>query len=241
TPSGPVMLDDFYQQPYGTSPLKAFTPASANYATAPGGDNYLHTNNNNGAAYATTVKDITNSTSKSISFEANGYKTFTTVAFKGYTEGPNYWGKTFFIWPPDPLAADDWRQKFFNNPGTSIGVTDNTRLWDSAGNLKAPSSSTYSINYNAILNWIKNTGPNPFPPMLRAGRIQYYSAIPNTIDTSTFPPTNLAQRFWKEYIDYVLGVEQQNATTYSVNSSYSGSRVTATSGYGDDFTWGTIQ
>ena len=30
-------------------------------------------------------------------------------------------------------------------------------------------SGNYIINYKAILNWIVNTGPNPFPPQLRAG------------------------------------------------------------------------
>ena len=26
--------------------------------------------------------------------------------FKGYSMGPGYWGKTFFIWPPDPRAPN---------------------------------------------------------------------------------------------------------------------------------------
>jgi hypothetical protein len=44
--------------------------------------------------------------------------------FKGYSMGPGYWGKTFFVWPPDPRApvgnpgdasyqAGDWRQRYF--------------------------------------------------------------------------------------------------------------------------------
>ena len=31
--------------------------------------------------------------------------------FKGYTQGPGYWGKTFFIWPPQPTS--DWRKLYF--------------------------------------------------------------------------------------------------------------------------------
>ena len=38
-------------------------------------------------------------------------------AFNGYTQGPGYWGKTFFIWPPDP--TNDWRKKYFTFSGTA--------------------------------------------------------------------------------------------------------------------------
>ncbi len=241
TSAGPVLMNDFYQQAYGAAPVPAFSPAAATYATTPGGDNYLKITNNTGATYATTVKDVTGSTNKNATFETKGYKAFTNATFNGYTQGPNYWGKTFFVWPPDPTK--DWRSLFFNNPGTNVGVTDNTKLWTNTGSWQAPSATTYSINYTAILNWIKNTGTNPFPPLLRAGRIQYYGSIPSTIDTSTFPPTNLDQRFWKAYIDNILGVEQINATTYSLVGGTAPYTYTVlpTSGYGDDFTWGTIQ
>lgn len=236
TTAGPVLMNDFYQHAPGTSPQTAFTAASNAYASVPGGDNYLRVNLNTGATYATTVKDVTNSTAKHNGFETNGYQAFTGAAFTGRTQGPGYWGKTFFVWPPDPKAANDWRKKFFKNPGTSVGVDDNTKLWNSSGVWKAPKVSgtnNYDINYNAILTWIKNTGPNSFPSTLRSGRIRYYTTIPNTINTSTFPPTNPDERFWKEYIDYVFGVQQTSSTNYNV--------VTTTSGYGDDFTWGTIK
>ncbi len=55
-----------------------------------------------------------------------------------------------------------------------------------------------------------------FPPQLQSGRIVYYTQIPTSIDTSTWPPTDLNQRFWKDYIDYVLGVIQTSSTTYQV-------------------------
>ena len=35
-------------------------------------------------------------------------------ACNGYTQGPGYWGKTFFVWPPDPNPTNDWRQVYFN-------------------------------------------------------------------------------------------------------------------------------
>jgi Putative Flp pilus-assembly TadE/G-like len=166
-----------------------------------------------------------------------------TKGFSGYTLGPAYYGKTFFQWPPDPRPTDDWRFLYFIDSNTSAGVTKNTTLWDSGGNWLTPSSSAggYQVNYNAILNWIKNTGPNPFPSTLIAGGITYYSAIPTTIPSSAYnfanansAITNSDQRFWKEYIDYCLGnwldpfgnVQTPNNPTMS---------------YGPDLAWGTTQ
>ena len=73
----------------------------------------------------------------------------------------------------------------------------------------------YRINYDAILYWLKNkdgvSGNNPFPPIMRAGGVLYYDAIPDTITNpiGNMPTATQAQRnqrFWKEYIDYVLGL-----------------------------------
>ena len=102
-------------------------------------------------------------------FETSGYAAYgmESGGTKGYTHGPGYWGKTFFHWPPDP--TNDWRKLYFTYPSSATAMDDNSRLWDSNGNWQAPSSSTYAINYTAILNWLKNIGPNPFPTQLRVG------------------------------------------------------------------------
>lgn len=228
TAAGDPIVADFYQNALGATPVPAFTAASDNYATAPDGDTplvaYRSTN------YGTTLQQITNGASFNgyTPTPFNGYTGPTVPEFKGYTRGPGSWGKTFFIWPPDPGKLSghfDWRQKFF-------GTTDNTKLWDSSGSWRAPSSTTYTINYSNILAWIK-ASPNPFPNQLRAGRILYYSAIPNSISTSSYPPSDLNQRFWKEYIDYVIGVYQKSSSTYDVITKYTG--------YGDDYTWGSVR
>ncbi|AGA31527.1 Tad domain-containing protein [Singulisphaera acidiphila] len=224
TDAGDPIVDDFYQNALGATPIPAFTPAPDRYATTPDGDQPLMKYRT--TTPAQTVQQITNGTATFNGYTATpftGYTGPTVPEFKGYTQGPRYWGKTFFIWPPDPRTANDWRQKFF-------GVTDNTVLWDSSGNWKVPSSSTYSVNYTAILAWIKQT-PNPFPPRLRAGRILYYDAIPSSISTSSYPPSDPNQRFWKEYIDYVLGLYQKSSSAYDVVTKYTG--------YGDDYIWGT--
>ena len=143
-------------------------------------------------------------TPKNTTFETNGYDGASPMRrrFAGYTQGPGYWGKTFFIWPPDPRPAKDWRMLYF-------GTNDNSRLWNTSSpyNWQAPSGTTYTINYTAILNFIKNVGPNPFPSRLQSGRILYYDAIPNSI-YAAIRPANMNERFWKDYIDYVLGLIQ---------------------------------
>ena len=130
-----------------------------------------------------------------------------------------------------PLAAGSHQRladRYFNFPTSKA---DNSLLWDSSGNFKVPSSGGYSIDYAAILNFIKNLGPSVFPSQLQSGRIVYYTSIPSTIDTSVWPPTDLNQRFWKDYIDYVLGVMQVSSSSYVIINNGS----TGNTGYGSDF------
>jgi Putative Flp pilus-assembly TadE/G-like len=133
----------------------------------------------------------------------------------------------------------DWRARFFYEGDGVTPMDDNNLLWDSSGNWLAPGSSTYVINYKAILAWIKQ-GPCPFPSQLRAGRILYYDAIPDDVPASAYTWTNANsqitdpnQRFWKEFIDYVLGVWRD---------PFGGQRPpqNPACSIGPDFTWGTI-
>lgn len=115
----------------------------------------------------------------------------------------------------------------------------------------------YLVNYDAILYWIKNTGANPFPPRLRSGGIVYYESIPDTINLSTWPmPTTTQaqrdQRFWKEFIDEMLGIQQTGRYTLSISGALnpatgatqnvsmvmpSYSHVQGRIGYGSDINW----
>jgi Flp pilus assembly protein TadG len=350
TQDGNPVIPGFYgdSSPFGTG-TPAFTQASNSFATTPGGDQPLTTNYGGTSNPATDVKDFLNGkTTRDWRFELDGYASYSggsssgnpniinqddyaNVPWNGYVQGPGYWGKTFFTWPPDPriplqtpfmttaqaqsqvkqflsdfgwsaaainslpvskvwsswpwasaaalktylttatpagcgLSATDprvhqllrlanraggaglpqsssgspvpcdWRTRFFTMPDGVTPLTDNSRLY-SGGSLQAPSSSTYLINYNAILDWIKNCGPNPFPNQLRAGGCVYYTQIPTTINTGTFPPADPNQRFWKEYIDEVLGLQQTGGSGTSPNYSV----ITPNTGYGDDFGWGTTQ
>jgi len=234
----PAIIPDFYTNSSGTP---AFSAAPSSYATTPAGDVPPKTNKGTGASWAQTVGQVLNistptNSSYDATFETQGYAGYNmttgTLGFQGWTQGPGYWGKRFYYWPPDP--TNDWRDNYFIFPN---GNPDNSLLWDSSGNWKAPSSNGYQINYTAILNFIKNVGPSIFPSQLQSGRILYYNTIPSTIDTSVWPPADLNQRFWKDYIDYVLGVMQVSSNSYVVISN----GQQGYTGYGNDFSWGTVK
>jgi Flp pilus assembly protein TadG len=223
----------------------------------------------------------------------------TNGRFHGYSMGPAYYGKTFFIWPPDPRWGNpeggsplgsgvrpdlvlertnptstdpskgvkdssgnwicDWRRRFFlmsssattgtpnadtraqysttsdsgsydyfhpeadNDPVTSGTQSINQALLNTAGTNGVLKNGTFKVNYRAVLAWIKS-GPQVFPPNLRAGRIKYYTSIPDHVDNAGSPGTNeanLDQRFWREYIDFVLGFTG-NTTNYDPRYTLAG-------------------
>lgn len=294
----PAMVDNYDQDSSTSPPTPAFTSAGTGDATGfVGGDVFLRTLGQitGTNAFAKTVGDITGSTTTvSNNWETQGYDYYytlrgrkdasnTPIPFNGYTTGPAYYGKTFFIWPPDPRAPvgqpdsaspagkptagvyvpGDWRRRFFfksedSAPAANFsdGITDNSRLWNLAKvnsggqganqwdwrdpvNASPPSGYTagYRINYKSILKWIKYDGPNPFPPRLEAGRILYYDQIPDDVPAAAYDPTYSSrkitdpnQRFWREYIDFVIGVwrDPYGNTQRPGNPSCS---------YGPDFTW----
>jgi hypothetical protein len=140
--------------------------------------------------------------------------------------GPGYYGKTFYMWPPDPRAANDWRKKFFfYGSNSTTPCDDNSLLFSTTnGRFRTASTTSYKINYTAVMNWI-NSGPKVFPDNMRAGRVLYYSAIPTTI-----PDTGgtLDQKFWRAYIDYVIGAGNQTEILYGQNTTaYGTTRITA--------------
>jgi hypothetical protein len=230
----PAMVNDFWQNARGATGVGAFTQVpdtSLDAYNQAGGDKYLRkSGNNSGQPYAATVADVTGSTSVNTSFESNGYKQYTGTASNGYILGPRYWGKSFFIWPPDP--TNDWRQLY-------LGTNDNTKLWDANGNWLDPPGN-HTINYKAVLAWISAT-PGVFPPTLRSGNTLFYSAIPTDVPAASYDHTvlnstitNPDQRFWKEYIDYVFGV-------YRDPNGNVQHPQTPTCSVGPDFTFGTVQ
>ena len=208
-----ALVNDFYQNSRGAAASSAFSaaPGSVTNTTA-GGDQYLPVKNS--STPAKNWSEIMGSSTTKFT----GYAVKQSGKFYGYQQGPGYWGKTFFLWPPDPLTTsgnpNDWRKKFFLLPDGSTPVNDNTALWDSSGNWLTIPSGNYIINYAAILSWIQNTGPSVFPSVLRSGNVLYYDSIPSDVPAvAAYDHTQLNsaisnsnQRIWKEYIDFTLGV-----------------------------------
>ncbi len=263
----------------GSNPTGLITPVPATYAnqTTTGfvGDPFPYQNGVTVTAgtlptpdkYAQTVADylglsrsrVTNST-KNATFEKYGYDwDFSKNAlkpvssqFQGFTVGPGYYGKTFYMWPPDPRApvgtigstgyvAGDWRRRFFNVPsGSSTSTQDNSIFWNSNGmwTYQYPGYQISEVpNYTAILQWIK-AGPQVFPSSLQSGRVVYYNSIPSSVsvDNSTGyisgSPTN-DQIFWKDYIDFVLGTGNYwgQYYLYGVNPNKNGNVYASTPYY----------
>jgi hypothetical protein len=293
--SGPPVCADFYANAVGVPPGPgnvAFSTAPTSYATTPGGDNYLPKNGTSTTppTYASTVQEITNG--KVFQGYTNppytGYTGPTVPEWSGYTQGPNYWGKTFFIWPPDPrgpatATADatnaanwanngskDWRQRFFfkvNNSSGALGWLDhNNILFNGDGHFNNPATNTtvtengasvayhWRVNYAAIFQWLFNdpSGTNPFPATLQAGRIRYYTKLPDPSDTTLntrFWAADVAgnsgqlsdpsERFWKDYIHFILGLQGTGPGTYTrYQPNGGGPWLTSLIGNGDTYQWG---
>jgi len=130
----------------------------------------------------------------------------------------------------------DWRRRFFlNSSGTSWTVNPGVNSASANAGIDASlfntgsgmvlAGSGYTVNYAAVLKWLK-TGPQVLPPNLRAGRVLYYSSIPDTVTANGNDSAQVAldKVFWQNYIDYVLG--DYNYTSagylYGVGDSPSG-------------------
>ncbi len=296
--SGPPICADFMS----SGSTLAFSTTPTSQAITPGGDNYLKT----GGVYIKTVSEYyggsptlkqasawergTDVTTGNTPDSTKAGYTPTGTTFNRYTEGPTYWGKTFFIWPPDPRGSDldpgnsanhadngakDWRQRFFFKENTSTGtlywLDHNCIIFNPSGTpcttdagtsnyiKKAPNTSTtvtengvpvtyrYRINYAAVFQWLRNSAPTHFPSTMTSGRIKFYASIPNPTGDANFntrfwtqsPMTDLSERFWKDYVDFMLGFVESGANTYTNNDG--SNPWTAYIGNGDFYQWGTMQ
>lgn len=130
-----------------TSGSPVLPPSS--YASTPGGDMPLFKNGSS-SNYATNVADVTGNSSTNPLWELDGYSAYSggvldtsgsggvptvwtqtdysnsTCQFKGYTQGPGYYGKTFFLWPPDPRSGAITNTTTLTNYLSLIGLTNTT-------------------------------------------------------------------------------------------------------------------
>jgi Flp pilus assembly protein TadG len=166
------------------------SPPGSTYTVTPGGDCPLFKQNSN-SVYAQNVKDVVGGNTFTLAWELDGYSNYTTgslngttldgkpapvykgaandtasvsggTQFNGYTQGPGYWGKTFFVWPPDP------RQPL----GTSTTSTCNTTIqtWlqqigyqNSAGGLGYTNSATTAAAIQGIYSTANGGQAWPWP------------------------------------------------------------------------------
>jgi Flp pilus assembly protein TadG len=153
----------------------------ASYATAPGGDAPLFLNGST-TTYATSVKDVLNTSSTNILWELDGYSAYaaglpdtstnstpkvwtqvdysaTGCQFNGYTQGPGYYGKTFFLWPPDPRTTTALSGSTLTSYLSALGVNaaDQTVLSNIWATWQGQGVGPGSTGLTNLQNWLKGT------------------------------------------------------------------------------------
>ena len=159
----------------------AGTPAlpPTSYATVPGGDIPLFKLGST-TTFATDVKDVLNSSTTNIFWELDGYSAYTAgsldtsgpggvpdvwtqvgysasgTQFNSYTQGPGYYGKTFFLWPPDPRNGS---------------ITNTTTLKSYLGllGINATDQNTIASNWSTWLGQGTTTGLTNLQTWLKGG------------------------------------------------------------------------
>ncbi len=150
----------------------------ASYTSKPGGDVPLYFLNS-GVNYAQEVEDAVNNgnNNRNPRWELDGYSAATNGTFSnadlgtanyagnpfsGYTKGPGYYGKTFFIWPPDPRrplntggAASNWStptqdtyaiRQFLVDFGYTVADFNNTAVQTTLNGAITAAATTITVN-----------------------------------------------------------------------------------------------
>jgi Flp pilus assembly protein TadG len=184
----PAIVTNLFQNARGQSAVGAFSTAPASVTvTKPAGDQYL--NKKSTTTTARTWQDITGSSTTAFT----GYAAQQSGKFYGYQEGPGYWGKTFFLWPPDPTATNDWRKLISRTrtarsataiwncgaapgPGTARpGITSSTTKRSSTGS----STSGPTPSHRNFVEGTSSTTPR-FQPTCRQARTLGATSIPQS-------------------------------------------------------------
>ncbi len=163
----------------------------------------------------------------------------------------NDWRQLYFLSSGGAPWYDSLGVNTITSTSSSSGASaypSNSALFAAGGSLNSPPTGNYQINYKAILAWIqancvqKTPGDGrPFPTMLRSSNQVFYNFIPTDVPAGSYTwanaNSNIASsadpsvRFWKEYIDYVVGVWHDPMGNLQ-------SPGTPTCSYGPDYTAG---
>ena len=105
-----------------------------------------------------------------------------TNRYKGYSMGPGYWGKTPFIWPPDPRWGAD-----SNTYGTVSGPAVQPHLLNAA-------NPTKDINGNWVCDWrrrffLRGDGASFNPQVDNINKILFRATAGHTLNVVTANPS----------------------------------------------------
>lgn len=169
-----------------TAPVAGTTPQlpPASYATTPGGDAPLFQAGST-TTYAQTINQVlglsAGNTSPSPMWCLDGYAAYsagqqdtsgtgglpkvwtqtdyTATPFNGYTKGPGYWGKTFFLWPPDPRNSNALSGATLTGYLAALGVNaaDQTTLSSMWATWQAQGVGPGSTGLANLQNWLQGT------------------------------------------------------------------------------------
>ncbi len=157
--------------------------------------------------YAQTLTDVLGSSTTNIMWELDGYSAssggkldtsgtggvpkvwsqtdYASYPFNGYTQGPGYYGKTFFLWPPDPRTTTALAGTTLTNYLTQLGIAagDVNTL---AGNWATYQAQGIGPGLTSLKNWLQTAGYNA-PTKV----------VPNvtTWNGSTIPAANLPMTY----------------------------------------------
>jgi hypothetical protein len=225
--SGPPIISDFMSS--GSTPAWVRDSTKDIQATKPGGDDFPEYN----GKYISTVNQFLNgSTAQSDMLKfcrSASYPSASGYTQNGYTEGPGFWGKTFFMWPPDPRGTDkdanntanhanngawDWRQRFFFKVNASTGklywLDQNLVLFDASGVpgsspvIKAPGTTTTVTENGQNVTYYYAINYAAIFQWLRSNPVEF----PSTLITGRIKyydaipdpsDTTLNNRFWTQY------------------------------------------
>lgn len=227
-----------------TAPTSGTTPALplSTYTSTPGGDVPLFKNGSS-SVYATNVKDVTATTTTNALWELDGYSAYSAgkldtsgtsgvpavwtqadysnCPFNGYTQGPGYYGMTFFLWPPDPRNGAITNTTTLKSYLSLIGLTDTTDQSTLASNWS-------SWTLTQLKNWLKGgtthggpytIGPaGPFVPGSSSKAPIYYAVC--RLFNRAYPAGNSKGTFSADWrVRFFNNVNNNNTVLFNASGS----------------------
>jgi Flp pilus assembly protein TadG len=239
------------------------------YATVPGGDVPLFRLNST-TNYTQSVNQLVGGTTTNIFWELDGYSAYNAgsldtlgtggspriwnladystpgTQFNGYTQGPGYYGKTFFIWPPDPRAG---AVSAANLPSylTLLGLVNAADQAFLSANWTVWLAQGPTTGLTNLQNWLKGatTSGGPYSPTTgpyvpgSASRAPIYYAVCRLFNRA-YPAGTAAGTFVADWRVRFFGTNNNTVlfnSSGSLNPPGSAGMSTATQTYNAILSW----